>query len=52
MLGLAGRSEVLVSWTTRDLLSVTSLGFEERGTQQLKGLPDPKPIYAVVAGSA
>jgi class 3 adenylate cyclase len=47
VLGLAGPSEVLVSWTTRDLLSATSLEFEDRGVHELKGLPAPRSVYAV-----
>lgn len=47
VLGLAGPSEVLVSWMTRDLLSATSLEFEDRGVHELKGLPAPRSVYAV-----
>ncbi|MEP7159423.1 MAG: adenylate/guanylate cyclase domain-containing protein, partial [Chloroflexota bacterium] len=50
VVGLAGPGEVLVSWTTRDLLAGSRLGFEDRGTHQLKGLPEPRTIYAVRAG--
>jgi class 3 adenylate cyclase len=49
VMSLAGPSEVLVSWTTRDLLAGSNLSFEDRGLHELKGLPDPRPIYAVTA---
>lgn len=47
VVSLARPSEVLVSWTTRDLLSGTSLRFESRGLHELKGLPEPRPVFAV-----
>jgi hypothetical protein len=47
IMALAGPSEVLVSWTTRDLLAGADLRFEDRGLHELKGLPDPRPVYAV-----
>lgn len=50
VLGLAGPSEVLVSWTTRDLLDGSSLSFDSRGSHELKGLPEGRPIYAVSSG--
>jgi class 3 adenylate cyclase len=49
VLSLAGASEVLVSWTTRDLLAGSRLALEDRGTHELKGLPEPRPVYAVTA---
>jgi class 3 adenylate cyclase len=49
VLAIAGPSEVLVSWTTRDLLAGSRLEFEERGRHELKGLPEPRPLYAVRA---
>lgn len=52
VLGLARPSEVLVSWTTRDLLAGSNLSFEDRGSHELKGLPEPRPIYAVRSPSA
>jgi class 3 adenylate cyclase len=47
VLALAGPGEVLVSWTTRDLLAGTRLEFESRGTHELKGLPEPRPVYSI-----
>ena len=49
VVALAGADEVLVSWTTRDLLAGTELEFAERGTHEMKGLPEPKSVYAVLA---
>lgn len=50
VMSLAGAGEVLVSWTTRDLLAGSSLRFVSRGLHELKGLDDPREIHAVVAG--
>ncbi|HVM29479.1 MAG TPA: adenylate/guanylate cyclase domain-containing protein [Candidatus Limnocylindrales bacterium] len=49
VLGLAGPGEVLVSWTTRDLLAGARLVFDSRGEHELKGLPEARPIYVVRA---
>jgi class 3 adenylate cyclase len=46
IVALAGPGEVLVSWTTRDLLSTSALAFEDRGRYELKGLPGPRAVYA------
>lgn len=47
---LAGPGEVLVSGTTRDLLDGSGLGFESRGSAELKGLTGARPIFALVQG--
>jgi class 3 adenylate cyclase len=47
---LAGPSEVLVSSTVRDLVAGSGLQFEDRGTHELKGVPDQWRILAVVDG--
>jgi class 3 adenylate cyclase len=47
VIGLAQPSEVLVSWTTRDLLAGAPLRFADRGTHELKGLPEPRPVFRV-----
>lgn len=47
VMALAGPGEVLVSWTTRDLLDTSTLVFEDRGSHELKGLPEPRPMFAV-----
>jgi class 3 adenylate cyclase len=46
---LAGPSEVLVSSTVKDLVAGSGLVFEDRGEHELKGVPDPWHLYAVVA---
>jgi class 3 adenylate cyclase len=45
VLGLAGPSEVLLSWTTHALLSGSAIGCEHRGTHELKGLEGPRAVY-------
>ncbi len=46
---LAGRSEVLVSHTVKDLVVGSGLGFEDRGEHELKGLPDRWRLYRVLS---
>jgi class 3 adenylate cyclase len=43
---LAGRSEVLVSSTVKDLVAGSGLRFNDRGTQSLKGIPGEWRIFA------
>jgi class 3 adenylate cyclase len=43
----AAPNEVLVSETVRQLLAGSGLAFEERGSQELKGLPEPVTLHAV-----
>jgi class 3 adenylate cyclase len=45
---LAGAGEVLVSATTRDLLEGSDLTFEDRGDHELKGIPGPRRLFALV----
>jgi pimeloyl-ACP methyl ester carboxylesterase len=45
---LAGRGEVLVSQTVKDLVSGSGLEFEDRGVQELKGVPGEWRLYAAV----
>ena len=47
ILALAGPAEVVVSWTTRDLLAGTPFSFEDRGMHELKGIAGPRAVYAV-----
>ena len=47
ILELAGPAEVVVSWTTRDLLAGTAFRFEDRGMHELKGIAGPRAAYAV-----
>lgn len=44
---LARPGEVLVSRTVTDLVARSGLTFEERGEQELKGVPGRWAIYAV-----
>jgi pimeloyl-ACP methyl ester carboxylesterase len=46
---LAGSSEVLVSRTVKDLVAGSGIQFEDRGTHELKGVPDSWQIYAVTS---
>ena len=43
----AGAGEVLVSSTVRDLVAGSGIGFKERGSHVLKGLPGEWPLFAV-----
>ena len=44
---LAGSGEVLASRTVRDLSAGSDLTFEDRGTHQLKGVPDEWQLFRV-----
>ena len=46
---LAGPNDVLVSSTLRDLVIGSGLKFEERGAQQLKGVPGEWRLFAVAS---
>jgi class 3 adenylate cyclase len=48
---LAGASEVLVSQTVKDLVAGSGLAFDDRGEQELKGVPDRWRLYRVVSES-
>jgi class 3 adenylate cyclase len=52
VLGLAGPGEVVVSWTTRDLLTGSPFSFEDRGQHELKGIAGPRAVFAVVGAGA
>ena len=43
----AGPNEVLVSSTVRDLVAGSGIGFVDRGTAELKGVPGDWKLYAV-----
>lgn len=45
---LAGTGEVLVSGTIKDLVAGSGLQFDDRGAQELKGIPDQWRIFAVI----
>jgi class 3 adenylate cyclase len=51
VMSAAGAGEVLVSRMTRDLAAGSSLEFESRGAQLLKGLAEPVELYALVRPS-
>jgi class 3 adenylate cyclase len=44
---LAGPSEVLVSSTVRDLVAGAGLAFDDRGLHELKGVDEPRQLFAV-----
>jgi class 3 adenylate cyclase len=46
--GLARPGEVLVSQTVRDLVAGSGIVFTERGEHELRGVPGPWRLYAVV----
>jgi class 3 adenylate cyclase len=48
--GLAGRGEVLVSSTVRDLVAGSGIRFEDRGVHELKGVPGEWRLFAVSSG--
>jgi pimeloyl-ACP methyl ester carboxylesterase len=47
---LAGGGEVLVSGTVKELITGSGIRLEDRGTHELKGVPEEWRIFAVVAG--
>ena len=47
---LAGPGEVLVSRTVKDLVAGSGLAFADRGTHELKGVPEAWQLYEVDAG--
>jgi len=46
---LAEPGEVLVSSTVKDLVAGSRIGFLERGTHELKGVPGEWRLFAVAA---
>lgn len=51
IMALAAPGEILVSDTTCALVQGLALAFEERGVHQLKGLPEPRRLFAYVESS-
>jgi class 3 adenylate cyclase len=47
-MALATPGEILVSDTTRALVQGAGLEFEDRGLNELKGLPEPRRLFAYV----
>ncbi len=45
----AAPGEVLVSSTVKDLVAGSGIGFEDRGEQELRGVPDSWRLWAVAA---
>jgi class 3 adenylate cyclase len=48
IVGAAGADEVLTSSTVRDLTVGAGLLFQDRGSQALKGVPEPQHIFSVL----
>jgi len=48
VMALGGASEIMVSASTRNLVEDDSLKFESKGAQELKGLPAPIEVFALV----
>ena len=49
IMALAGAGEIFVSNTTRELAAGIALNFEDRGLHDLKGIPVPRSVFAVVS---
>jgi class 3 adenylate cyclase len=49
IMALGDPGDVLVSSTTRELSSGSGLAYEDRGTHLLKGIPDPRRVFELVA---
>jgi class 3 adenylate cyclase len=47
VMGLADAGEVLVSGTVKDLVVGSGIGFEDRGTHELRGVPGDWRLFAV-----
>jgi len=48
---LAGAGEVLVSGTVKDLVAGSGINFADRGVHALKGIPEPRHVFAVSTGA-
>jgi class 3 adenylate cyclase len=51
VMAMAGPGEVLVSGTVKDLVVGSGIGFEDRGTHELKGVPGEWRLFAVAEGA-
>jgi class 3 adenylate cyclase len=49
---LAEAGEVLVSSTVRDLVAGSGIEFEDRGLHELKGLDEPRRLFAALPQAA
>jgi class 3 adenylate cyclase len=45
----ANGGEILVSSTVKDLVAGSGISFDDRGTHELKGVPDERRLYAVTS---
>jgi len=52
IMALGNPGDVLVSSTTRELSAGSGLTYDDRGTHALKGIPDQRRIFALVATPA
>jgi class 3 adenylate cyclase len=52
IMAAAGPSEILTSEVTRAIAAGTGFEFEDRGPHELKGIPGPVELYAVVPGGS
>jgi class 3 adenylate cyclase len=48
----AGQGEVLVSRTVKDLVAGSGIAFADRGSHQLKGVPEAWQLFAVTSAAA
>jgi class 3 adenylate cyclase len=51
IMALAGGGEILVSSTTKELVSAPGVTFEDHGRHTLKGVPGERQVYAAEIGS-
>ncbi len=52
IMALAGPREVLVSSTVKDIVAGSGIAFEERGEQELRGVPGTWRVFAATPGGA
>jgi class 3 adenylate cyclase len=52
VMSFAMASEVLVSWTTRDLLEGSGLTLEDAGSHELKGFGGQRQLFRLVPSEA
>ena len=47
VMAIAGASEVMASWATRELLAGSDIGFTDQGRHELRGLAEARRVYLV-----
>jgi class 3 adenylate cyclase len=52
IMALGHGGEILVSSTTRELSAGSGFAYEDRGIHQLRGIPDPRQVFALVVARA